>query len=141
MREILFRGKDANGNWHKGFIRQIWSKIGEKERFVICPSMAFEADGWTDTGEVEVNPETVGQFTGLTDKNGVKIFEGDMILHKDYSKGACITFNQFESKSAVNIDNLMKGCSSLRGLPAQAISSKHMQVIGNIHDNPELLNQ
>lgn len=130
-REILFRGKDENGNWHEGdLVHDAFDGTSKIVNVGIMTPKSYP---------VEVIPETVGQFTGLLDKNGVRIFEGDILLHDDYSNGACITFKQYESKSVVSIDNLMKGCGSLRGLPAQIIDSKCIKIIGNIHDNLNFL--
>lgn len=113
MREILFQGKRKdNGEWIYGDLRQ-WSETG----MGIC--------GRDLKHTFPVRPETVGQFTGLTDKNGKRIFEGDII--KLSQSGKC-----YEVK-------YKSGCFCI-GLNWAISHEPDCEVIGNIQDNPELLN-
>lgn len=128
-REILFRGKTDDGKWIYGDLIQ--AKHGE---FLIV-QMADVMDMGRNAGaelldseEGFVLSETVGQFTGLTDKSGDKIFEGDIVKCENFigeviyrGDGFCIkNIPQFVDKSSWYIFN-------------------NCNVIGNIYDNPELL--
>ena len=110
-REILFRGKRRDtGEWIFGWLIQ-----HENLKYYILwyDSLTFR---WKKN---EVIEETIGQFTGLADKNGVKIFEDDLI-----SKGNVVEY----SFGSFNING---------DTPLNAILSR-IEIIGNIHDNPEL---
>ena len=117
MREILFRGKHmAGGVWCEGNLAV--SKGGVA---IITPDN-------TPCGVYgQVDPDTVGQFTGLIDKNGKKIFEGDIVQLLDVGEVGCIVYKHsgFEMSSG--------GCSL-------CVSSQDERVvIGNIHDNQEFM--
>lgn len=122
MREILFRGKRTdNGKW-----------ITDSETYI------KDGDGtWLSDEElnvVKVIPESVGQYTGLTDKNGTKIFEGDIVRWTD-SAG---TTNNF----VVIWDNhkamfYLHSCGY--SVDLCDCCAKELTVIGNTYDNPELL--
>jgi uncharacterized phage protein (TIGR01671 family) len=138
MREILFMGKTDKGKWVYGV------PFFEEERCYIIEDL-FICDEYDCTGAVNtmVIPETVGQYTGLTDKNGTKIFEGDIILFEDesptnYEYHDCtemrcgeIKFDDGQyyltNRIAVEMGDLIYD-GKLEG-----------EVIGNMHDNPELL--
>ena len=118
MREILFRGKDIAGNWHYGDLINLTKEIKQ-----ICNHNQLEHAH-------SVNPETVGQYTGLTDKNGKKIFEGDIVTMPSYRGGRHKSVVYFKNgKFAVDGSNYS----------FKDIAPKNMEIIGNIHDNPELL--
>lgn len=125
MREILFRGKRKdNGKWVEGHYGEYYSG---KEN-VPCISISKE----TISGSLyyDVIPKTVGQYTGLTDKNGVKIFEGD-ILHT--AQG------DFVVRWSENICSFVAGEKERMRPCMNSGTMKHCEVIGNIHDNPELI--
>lgn len=138
MREILFRGKRIdNGEWTYGYYcPKPYSHFPCEA--TIFPSETIDRD-WH--GE-RVDPDTVGQFTGLTDKNGRKIFEGDIIkweyLCNDhlvyqvvYEKGTAgfVTRRNFNNRDGID-------CYSDSVFVDDGDMS---EVIGNIHDTPELL--
>ena len=127
MREILFRGKSIITNeWVYGGIVHQTDFYGDiVDRYYIV-------DG-TDTRDYDIGyserviPETVGQFTGLTDKNGIKIFEGDIV------KGTFLGF-------PIPIeDDVFSICWQEDVAGYKANYFENVEVIGNIHDNPELL--
>lgn len=131
MREILFRGKRKdNGEWVYGHFYE--SKGNGKNVHRIYNGNIFRHD--------TVCPETVGQYTGLTDKNGKKIFEGDIVKHYNNSDdgfdiGALYwdeTFLQWKRTSIGNFHH--------RSFTYVMSRSCEYEVIGNIHDSPELLN-
>lgn len=131
MREILFRGKRVdNGEWAYGSL--ILEKNAFDERLILA--IISDADG----NETLVNPETVGQFTGLTDKNGAKIFEGDIIegdLEDNLDLGA-------KWRSVVVMGKfgwLADDPTGSAPTPLDEFDIKEGEVIGNIHDNPELM--
>ena len=133
MREILFRGKRVdNGEWVEG------CGIISTENWVSIFNVVDDIDeNSSEVNEIEVIPETVGQYTGLTDKNGKKIFEGD-IIH-------CVS--KFDSADMVVVFE----CGQFRRILAEKyhehqtnvgyydINCFAKEVIGNIHDNLELL--
>ena len=154
MREILFRGKRIdNGEWVYGnLVRGCVNdfayivEFGNKE---LCRNY------------VEVIPSTIGQYTGLTDKNGKKIFEGDIIRYADLYDYNCYlesidnpeVYDNIDLGNIWTIDEVVYGI--IVGYPAFDLNEHDFEtnglselsesgqffyeVIGNIHDNPELL--
>ena len=143
MREILFRGKEKNsGEWIYGDLRHISDGHGG---YILC--IVDNTNGRNnDVTGVEVVPETVGQYTGLTDKNNVKIFEGDIVKGTAYSAtriGVIVWIDEISSFGVryVNAPNptAWENSSILRCVSLGKTDEFAAEVIGNIYDNPELL--
>lgn len=156
MREILFRGKRTdNGEWVEGWVTSQFKKFSEGEILTRIKSKIFGG------GEYLVDTQTVGQYTGLTDKNGKKIFEGDIFKFKDEVWESCYTscgteYNSWEVENygVVGFDedtgrfDFIKYKYNENSVEAD-LHENHdiefsdfvgtLEVIGNIHDNPELL--
>lgn len=130
MREILFRGRRKdNGEWFVGF----YGKSSEKAYIIHDSHIAF---GYVSMKEV--NPETVGQYTGLTDKNGKKIFEGDICKFNEPFGRSGITLFVVEWDST-NARFLGFTVGGRERYIVYVGREPKVEVIGNIHDNPELL--
>jgi hypothetical protein len=140
MREILFRGKANYGEWFVGFYVHIPCGRGNIDEHLI---QTVKEDGRIGR-LIQVISETVGQFTGLCDKNGKKIFEGDIVSIRFegdaeppsnppvwYETAEVFFSNEF----------LVWGCRFTDGLEMHLAEYNDCDafVIGNIHDNPELL--
>lgn len=132
MREILFRGKNKNtGEWIKGYYFKTIS-AGEHIHCIISIDKYYKLWGKRFKaigGATEVDEKTVGQYTGMTDRNGKKIFENDII--KDSETGEIF-------KIFYNWDRFSKTNDSHYFLDL-SLRIYECEVIGNIYDNPELL--
>ena len=130
MREILFRGKPL-GNLHGKYI---YGSLGVIDTDLCAIYHCFK---FKDDEMQLVDPETVGQYTGLTDKNGKKIFEGD-ILRRAYHPEDDVVIEWFDGSFRFRKANKPKdyGYSAVCCIQ-NAVSS--LKIIGNAYDNPELL--
>lgn len=149
MRENLFRGKRRdNGEWVYGSLF-----VGFKKSY-ICPEAIamYNFDGALCLGGfIEVDPSTVGQYV-LNDNNGKMIFEGD-IIKADNGKQSSISVVKFgEYYPKLFFAMLDICCTGVQHLNANGFylestkhedmilfKSRHIEVIGNVHDNPDLL--
>ena len=125
MREILFRGKRKdNGEW-------VCGNYGFNDTFTTENHYIFQNKAW----EFFVDPATVGQYTGLTDKNGKKIFEGDIIgfyIDGKLVVDGFVEYGQFNCTCCNGVYGWHIVAGDIRWV-------EDYEVIGNIHDNPELL--
>ena len=134
MREILFRGKRVdNGEWIEGYFLQLY----RSERAFIVPKQFVQRGILRMLGEtlpkiipIEVIPETVGQYIGLTDKNGKKIFEGD-IMQLCSACYPCLVY--WDGKGWAWKQNGKRREIDL--------TREKMDTIGNIYDSPEILEE
>lgn len=153
-REILFRGKLIdNGKWVEGqyaYLLNFRTEDGEPINHMIVDGTPF---GQT------VDPTTIGQYTGLTDKNGKRIFDGDILrwtrkdirlvgyyvydLHRGYNYGDVLQV--ISNRAGFMLAGLKDDMLDVPNANAKVDNYKFwnfqgsLEVIGNIHDNPELM--
>lgn len=148
MREILYRGKPKNeadyelyegihkDNCKNGFV--YGSLVIKGKQYYICVNVPFMENTYAIFSNVtlfEVIPETVGEYTALKDENGQRIFEGDIVItkhngqHNAYSIIYDEEFATFIGRDKDNFNFTTLSC----------LDSSQLEVIANIHDNPELL--
>lgn len=138
MREILFRAKAINripgreyrtkyknGDWVYGLL--------EKPRYPEFPEFPAEMRNEDGVSGIDVDFDTVGQYTGLKDKNGVKVFDGDIIKSTETEEVAVVKW--YEEHSAFMAYVPILHVVDYIG----EVELEIIEVIGNIHDNPELL--
>ena len=134
MREILFRGKSVNyGNWVEGSLVVTTIEPADdtpiKHYHIENMTIGAFPNGFQSGLSETVNPNTVGQFTGLTDKNGKKIFDGDIV--KKVGDKCVVKWNEEDAKFII--------IGAMTRLDFSLFFAKNLEVIGTIHDNPELL--
>lgn len=132
MREILFRGKRKdNGEWVEGRLLADDVIVPCGQDFILEANCLYAGD--KPIIGYKVYKKTVGQFTGLPDKNRKKIFEGDIL--KTSNSNCCIWYVDYKNSAfCANQANANYACEL-----SEFISTEEVEVIGNIHDNPELL--
>jgi len=143
MRESKHRGKTGKGEWVYGSL----IPCSEKHSYIVG---YFETTEYLPDEDImackavvhKVKKETVGRYTGLPDKNGKDIFEGDIVRHGYSNKLG----DFFESGSVVFVINdgaweIAGEGAYLKRLTRKMIAERNIEIIGNIHDNPELLKE
>lgn len=149
-REIEFRGKTAKGEWVYGYYVHNTYAVGFAKEPTLYEnhyiySKNFISESWFNTAKVEVIPETVGQYVGIKDKNGKKVYEGDVV---SCSYSNCeVVFGLYGVDDYKTVGFFMKVNNALFTNEEDDFiywgfeDGDKIKVLGNVFDNPELLNK
>lgn len=137
MREILFKAKRKdNGKWIEGYYQKRYDLLGNEEHLI------FHADSYKVWEYAEVDPETLCQFTGLTDKSNKRIWENDIVNHN--GEYAPVKFGMYCSSFDYGSYNF----GFYVDFPEETFYRKELgywhrkiETAGNVFDNPELLQE
>lgn len=137
MREIKFRGRNYDGIWMYGYLMPAPKpEIHPNCKHII--SAIPHTIKSVDRGLYEVDENTVGQYTGLKDSNGNEIYEGDIIMSEGHSVHYVMYLEDEATFIAMIVGSpLQEWC----GIRQSWIDKFKKKIIGNIHDNSELLKQ
>ncbi len=124
-RTIKFRGKDDNGQWRYG------------DLITWCGATETQIKDWhSDLSDYDVKEESIGQFIGLCDVNGIQIFEDDILRREGIIKDTYFRVYWRDDKHTFFI-----GGSPLEAFLKDENRLIELSIVGNIHDNPELLKE
>ncbi len=140
MKEIKFRGQSAyDGDWHYGFYREFsmpscWADEAYKD------GINYYIDEKGSNESYLVVPSTIGQFTGLEDKNGAEIYEGDIV--REQSKRFKNRYFIVEWLSGIGSYSFQPVDKKAKSWPCFNIgTAKNLEIVGNIYENKELLEE
>ena len=126
---FLYRAICNDGKFHHGYLARLYKDDGYGKKGDFCISNS----AFCPYAYLVTRPETIGQCTGLKDKNGKLIFEGDIIRHPHFDN-AKVEWNDFHACFMLVFSD-----SDNREFGEIDMDSKLFEVIGNIHENPDLL--
>lgn len=136
MREIIFRGKNAtDNNWVYGFFtnRYVTSDT------ITMPPMEISTIVIESGEHIVIDHKTVGQYTGMKDKNGIRVFEGDIIITDNKWKNQGYSVVKYSDENTAFVLECQHSGEMLGEPFGMNYFSNNIEVIGNIYDNPELL--
>ncbi|EJM2914828.1 hypothetical protein NN806_002401 [Listeria monocytogenes] len=133
MREIEFRGKAIHPNSLEQIVGS-WAYGGIFENKIITRNLDMNSHYHGFISEIEIDLKTIGQYTGLKDKNGKKIFEGDIVNCKFFDRMVG------DIAGVINFIDCVWAVSDFKNKRLyQLIDVDNIEIIGNIHENPDLL--
>lgn len=143
-REIRFRGRDKDGNWVFGNLIHRVAKEHDSFYILPCVRNLARTPNCHPLGGVQVEADTIGQYTGLKDDNEREIFEGDILVNKDDPFLKVIEYDPYEARfTAISNEEysypVERKVKFQFGISQEWIESGKKRIVGNIYDNPELL--